>query len=604
MAGFIPQSFIDDLLSRADIVDVVGSRVTLRKTGKNYSGLCPFHQEKTPSFSVEPDKQFYYCFGCGKGGNAIGFVMDYENIEYPQAIESLANSMGLEVPREESAQLQQKRELNQTLYDVLQNASNYYQQQLRQHPEKSSVIDYLKGRGLSGEIARDFKLGFAPPGWQNLLGKLGTSSEQKKALLDAGLLIENPDNKRNPVYDRFRNRIMFPIRDQRGRIIAFGGRVIGDDKPKYLNSPETPVFHKAEELYGLYEAKQKVRKLERILIVEGYMDVIALAQNNIHYCVATLGTATSTSHLRKLFKLVPEVVFCFDGDSAGRDAAWRALQQAIPLMEDGRSARFLFLPDGEDPDSQVRKTGAEAFVETITRASQLAEFFFENLCAQVDMDSLEGRAKLGNLAMPYIKQFPDGLLRQLILDQLAKLTGVDLKTLHRMHGESSKSTDPHPYAPSEESKAIEQAEHQRNEAAPRPASSARKKSAQSACRKAVNLILLQPGIVNKIDVDEAIKQLEGQAVDLLFEVVKLAKSAPASTTHELLASIYGTPIGSQLIQLQDREQITPTTGIEKEFKEIVQYLAITAKKEESQNALLAEARKKLSAKTRANVDKT
>jgi len=589
MAGFIPQSFIDDLLSRADIVDVVGACVTLRKTGKNYSGLCPFHQEKTPSFSVEPDKQFYYCFGCGKGGNVIGFTMDYENIEYPQAIESLANSMGLEVPREESTQLQEQRELNQKLFEVLQDASSFYQQQLRKHPEKNTVIKYLKDRGLSGEIARDFKLGFAPPGWQNLLEKLGATTDTKKALLDAGFLIENPENKRNPVYDRFRNRIMFPIRDQRGRVIAFGGRVIGDDKPKYLNSPETPVFHKGEELYGLYEAKQKVRKLERILIVEGYMDVIALSQNEINYCVATLGTATSTSHLKKLFKLVPEVVFCFDGDNAGRDAAWRALQQAIPLMEDGRSARFLFLPDGEDPDSQVRKIGSKAFVNSIGKATQLAEFFFENLCSQVDMESLEGKAKLGTLAMPLIKQFPNGLLRKLILDQLSKITGVDLGTLSKMSGDKSIVAKSQPFAPSEQSIQI-------NEAADTSNNKARNRSTRSACRKAVNLILLKPGIVNNIEVDDSIKQLKSNDTDLLFEVINLAKNAPASSTHELLASIYGTPIGSQLIQLQDREQITPTAGIENEFREIVQYLSSIAKREEAQNTLLAEARKKLAAK--------
>ena len=349
MAGLIPQSFIDDSPLTSRHCGCCRGIRHPQKNGEKLQRALPFHQEKTPSFSVEPDKQFYYCFGCGKGGNAIGFVMDYENIEYPQAIESLANSMGLEVPREESAQLQQKREKSLELYDILLKASSYYQQQLRHHPDKNSVIKYLKDRGLSGEIARDFKLGFAPPGWQNLLEQLGSTADSKKNLLDAGFLIENPENKRNPVYDRFRNRIMFPIRDQRGRVIAFGGRVIGDDKPKYLNSPETPVFHKGEELYGLYEAKQKVRKLERILIVEGYMDVIALAQNDINYCVATLGTATSTAHLKRLFKLVPEIVFCFDGDQAGRDAAWRALQQALPLMEDGRSARFLFLPDGEDP---------------------------------------------------------------------------------------------------------------------------------------------------------------------------------------------------------------------------------------------------------------
>lgn len=588
MAGFIPQSFIDDLLSRADIVDVVGASVTLRKTGKNYSGLCPFHQEKTPSFSVEPDKQFYYCFGCGKGGNAIGFIMDYENIEYPQAIESLASSMGIEVPREESAQHQQQRELNQALFDILQKASNFYQQQLRQHPDKSSVINYLKDRGLSGEIARDFKLGFAPPGWQNLMEKLGNTSETKKALLDAGFLIENPDNKRNPVYDRFRNRIMFPIRDRRGRVIAFGGRVIGDDKPKYLNSPETPVFHKGEELYGLYEAKQKVRKLERILIVEGYMDVIALAQNDIHYCVATLGTATSTSHLKRLFKLVPEVVFCFDGDNAGRDAAWRALQQALPLMEDGRTARFLFLPDGEDPDSQVRKIGSTAFVSSIGEATQLAEFFFENLCSQVDMESLEGRAKLGTLAMPLIKLFPLGLLRQLILDQLATLTGANVDTLNKMSGESAKPVDAHPYAPNEKPQVTNEVPVTEK---PKPRS-----KLSHTCMKAVNLILLKPEIANKIIIDDSIRQLEGSEIELLFEVIDLALSFPKSSTPELMGRIYATPIGSKLIQLLDREQITPAAGIEKEFNDIVQYLAITAKRKEAQNTLIAEARKKLAAK--------
>lgn len=379
MAGMIPQSFIDDLLARVDIVDVIDARITLKKTGKNYSGLCPFHNEKTPSFSVEPEKQFYYCFGCGAGGNAIGFVMNYENLDFPDAIENIAAQMGIEVPREESSVLQKVREKNQSIYDVLQQSARYYQAQLRQHPQRTRAVEYLKSRGLSGEIARDFALGYAPPGWGNLLQAIGTSEQQKKALLNAGMLIENPDNKSHPLYDRFRDRIIYPIRDSRGRIIAFGGRVLGDDKPKYLNSPETPVFHKGEELYGLYEARKNTRKLERIVIVEGYMDVIALAQNDIPYCVATLGTATSTAHLRRLFKLVPEVVFCFDGDNAGRDAAWRAFEQVLPLMEDGRTARFLFLPEGEDPDSQVRRIGKSEFVRNLSEATQLAEFFFESL---------------------------------------------------------------------------------------------------------------------------------------------------------------------------------------------------------------------------------
>jgi len=590
MAGFIPQSFIDDLLARADIVDVIGAKVTLKKTGKNYSGLCPFHQEKSPSFTVEPAKQFYYCFGCGKGGNAVGFVMDFENIDYPQAIELLASSMGLEVPREESSEVKQQRERNIDLYDVLQQAAAYYQQQLRQHPAKSSAIEYLKQRGLSGEIARDFKLGFAPAGWQNLLDNIGTSAEKQKLLLDAGMLIDKSDQQDKSRYDRFRNRIMFPIRDQRGRIIGFGGRVIGDEKPKYLNSPETPVFRKGEELYGLYEARQKVRKLERILIVEGYMDVIALAQHDIHYSVATLGTSTSETHLKRLFKLVAEIVFCFDGDDAGRQAAWRALNEVIPLMEDGLSARFLFLPEGEDPDTQVRKTGSRAFADKIGQATPLAEFFFAYLTAQVEMDTLEGRAKLGKLAMPLIRKFPQGILRQLILDQLAKTTGVDMNTLSQMSGDNPQQAPEHPYAP-------------RAAAETRPPPQAQKavsrthKATHSACMKAVNLILQKPDIVTRVKVNEGLKELGTPDIELLFEVLRLAAKAPKVSTHELLAMVYAKPIGSQLIQLMDKEQITPKTGIEGEFREIVAYLENLLHRLQSQQSLLEAARKKLAEKS-------
>jgi len=591
MAAYIPQNFIDDLLARADIVDVIGAKVTLKKTGKNYSGLCPFHQEKTPSFTVEPDKQFYYCFGCGKGGNAIGFVMDFDNIDYPQAIESLASSMGLEIPREESVAVKQQRERNASLFKVLQEACTYYQQQLRQHPARAEAIAYLKQRGLSGEIARDFKLGFAPPGWQNLLDRVGTSDQKRQLLLSTGMLIDNPEKKTRSVYDRFRNRIMFPIHDQRGRVIAFGGRVIGDEKPKYLNSPETPVFHKGEELYGLYEARQKLRHLSRFLIVEGYMDVIALAQHDIAYAVATLGTATSASHLKRLFKLVPEVVFCFDGDEAGRQAAWRALKEAIPLMEDGRSARFLFLPDGEDPDSQVRKIGTKAFEAELDEATPLAEFFFESLTSQVDMSSLEGRAKLGTLAMPMIKQFPQGILRQLILDQLAKKTGVDLKTLSQLGAEQSSVE--HPYAPVADMPV-----------APNPAPVINKSEVRSqrsihlACMKAVNLILQKPEIVSRISINEQLRQLAMPDVDLLFEVIALARQAPKISTHELLAKVYAKPIGSQLIQLMDKEQITPATGIEREFHDIIAYLDnFLTKRHQLPKSLVEEAKKKLSQKS-------
>ncbi|MFT5320741.1 MAG: DNA primase [Pseudohongiellaceae bacterium] len=602
MAGLIPQNFIDDLLARVDIVDVIDARTTLKKTGKNYSGLCPFHNEKTPSFSVEPDKQFYYCFGCGAGGNAIGFVMNYENLDFPEAIENIAAQMGIDVPREESSISQQNREKNQTLYDILDLCVRFYQSQLRRHPDRTHAVEYLKSRGLSGEIARDFALGYAPPGWNNLLNALGRDENSKKALLNAGMLIENPDNKQHPLYDRFRDRIIYPIRDNRGRVIAFGGRVMGDDKPKYLNSPETPVFHKGEELYGLYEARKNTRKLERILIVEGYMDVIALAQNDIHYCVATLGTATSTSHLRRLFKLVPEVVFCFDGDKAGREAAWRALEQVLPLMEDGRTARFLFLPEGEDPDSQVRRIGNSEFVRNLSEATQLAEFFFESLGKKVDMNSLEGRASLGKMSLPLIQKIPSGIYHQLILDQLASITGVDLQTLGNMEKSLEKTGDRNA-ARSAARDARQNTDPGISNTPPSPTlksvpvsnppSGRKKQSGRSACMRAVNLILLKPDIVNELDEKGELAELISPDSDLLLQVITLAKKHPSSSTPELLGRIYATPLGSQLTQLLNREQITPAEGVTQEFNEIITHLLDSQRRRKSHHGWLEEARQKV-----------
>ncbi|MCB1848273.1 MAG: DNA primase, partial [Halieaceae bacterium] len=313
MAGRIPQAFLDDLLDRVDIVEVIDRRVKLRKSGKNYTARCPFHEEKTPSFSVNPDKQFYYCFGCGAGGNALGFLMDYENLDFPRAVESLASSAGMEVPREPSSTPHdpEREQGNKALYALMEDVARYYRGQLRTHPQAQRAVAYLKGRGLTGQIAREFDLGFAPPGWDKLMKALGTGPEQVTLLKDSGMLVENEQGR---LYDRFRDRVVFPIRDQRGRVVAFGGRVLGDDKPKYLNSPETSIFHKGRELYGLYQARQANRKLERLLVVEGYMDVIALAQHGISYATATLGTATSRTHLERIYRLCPEVVFCFDGD--------------------------------------------------------------------------------------------------------------------------------------------------------------------------------------------------------------------------------------------------------------------------------------------------
>ena len=432
MAGLIPQSFIDDLLNRTDIVDVVSSRVQMKKAGKNYTACCPFHKEKTPSFSVSPDKQFYYCFGCGAGGNALGFIMDHDNLDFPQAVEELAKAAGMEIPREESGRSHKPRQpTDSPLYPLLTAAADFYRQALKSHPARKAAVDYLKGRGLTGEIARDFGLGFAPPGWDNLYKHLSSDTLQQKAMIDAGLLVENAETGKR--YDRFRDRVMFPIRDSRGRIIAFGGRVLGDDKPKYLNSPETPVFHKGQELYGLFEARKFNRSLDEIIVVEGYMDVIALAQQGLRNAVATLGTATSEEHMKRLFRVVPSVLFCFDGDQAGRNAAWRALEATLPCLQDGRRARFLFLPEGEDPDTLVRSEGTDAFKARINQHAQpLADYFFQQLTEETDPRSLEGRAHMATLAAPLIDKVPGANLRNLMRQHLSEITGLNSEAVSQL----------------------------------------------------------------------------------------------------------------------------------------------------------------------------
>ncbi|MGB0360673.1 MAG: DNA primase, partial [Endozoicomonas sp.] len=436
MAGRIPQYFIDDLLTRVDIVDIVDSRVKLKKTGRNYSACCPFHQEKTPSFSVSPDKQFYYCFGCGASGNALGFVMDYEHLDFPEAVDIIAGQLGLDVPREEHT-LKHRGPDHSELYNLMSRSVDFYTHQLLQHNQSPRANSYLKQRGLDRETCQHFAIGFAPPGWDNLKNELATSPETERQLINTGILVKNED--RNTVYDRFRDRIIFPIRDSRGRYIAFGGRVLGDEKPKYLNSPESPIFHKGKELYGLWEARQANRKLHRILVVEGYMDVVALAQQGITNAVATLGTATSPDHMQRLFKVVSEVVFCFDGDDAGRRAAWRALESTLPNMQDGRQARFLFLPQGEDPDSMVRQEGAEQFNERIkTQAISLDNLLFRELEFSLDLTTMDGRARLAKLAQPYIDKLPEGLFHQLLLKKLSDHTGLDTHYLQAHFTETAK----------------------------------------------------------------------------------------------------------------------------------------------------------------------
>jgi DNA primase len=410
MGGLIPDSFIEELLARVDIVEVIERRVPLKRAGREFQACCPFHDEKTPSFTVSPQKQFYHCFGCGEHGSAIRFLMNFEGLEFVDAIEDLARQAGLEVPREAVRAARPSADL----YAVLESASVFYQNQLKNSPE---AIDYLKNRGLSGEISRYFEIGYAPPGWDKLSKDLAPDDHRKSLLKRGGMLSEGKSGE----YDKFRHRIMFPIHDRRGRVIGFGGRALDDDGPKYLNSPETELFHKGRELYGLYLARKSQARLDRILVVEGYMDVVALAQFGFRNCVATLGTATTGDQAELLFRASDEVIYCFDGDRAGRKAAWRALEATLPRLREGRQARFLFLPDGEDPDTMVRKLGEEKFSIELDKAQPLSGFFFDHFTEAVDMASMDGRAKLVDQARPLMEKIPAGVFRDMMFSRLALL---------------------------------------------------------------------------------------------------------------------------------------------------------------------------------------
>ncbi len=442
MGGLIPRSFINDILAKADIVDVVNSRVKLKKAGtNNYQACCPFHHEKTPSFTVSKSKQFYHCFGCGAHGNAIGFLMEYDKLEFPEAVEELASFLGLEVPREQSGGRNEKTQVSfqtkRDLYQLMAEIAHFYQQQLPNHIPAQA---YLQKRGLSQEVIERFAIGFVPDSFDSVLRKFGRNREEQARLFDLGMLSGNENGR---VYDRFRNRIMFPIRDRRGRTIAFGGRVLGDEKPKYLNSPETVTYRKGNELYGLFEVLQINDSPEMLLVVEGYMDVVALAQFGVNYAVASLGTATTSEQIQQIFRVTELAVCCYDGDRAGRDAAWRALENALPYLEDGRQLKFIFLPDGEDPDTFIRQHGKEGFENYIRNALSLSDFLFANLLQQVDLSTKEGKSKLAALAVPLIKRIPGEMLRLYLRNILAQKLGIidqtQLESLipHRLEKEQS-----------------------------------------------------------------------------------------------------------------------------------------------------------------------
>lgn len=560
----LPQAFLDDLLDRLDIVEVIDRRMKLKKAGKNYSACCPFHDEKTPSFSVNPERQFYYCFGCGAGGNALGFVMDYERLDFREAVEGLAQTVGLEVPKDDPrGGREPPKDQNKPLYEALEHASKFYEHALRQHAERHKVVNYLKGRGLTGEIARDFRIGFAPAGWDNLMQANGKDEASQELLKKSGMLVTNDKGR---TYDRFRERVMFPIQDQRGRVIAFGGRVLGDDKPKYLNSPETPVFQKSRELYGLWQARKHPRRLERIVVVEGYMDVIALAQHGIPYAVATLGTSTSETHLERLFRIVPEVVFCFDGDDAGRKAAFRGLEATLPAMQDGRQAKFLFLPEGEDPDTLVRAKGKAYLENLFDHADPLETFLFKHLEEGLDIESMDGRARFSKLAAPHLHRLPEGVFKTLMYQALAEKTGIDVDSLKRLQPPPAPRPDIAESAPPPAMEApppIDPEEPPPEDYVPHgePLLESLSPSSLNPVHRLLGLLVLKPTLVAHIP--DALLVTEGSRdAVLLTEVVTHIRQYPEVTTAALLGFWFGTPEGDFLNALAGRETIEEDAGLD------------------------------------------
>ncbi|MGR4989598.1 DNA primase [Vibrio sp. WZ-1] len=510
MAGHIPRSFIDDLLARLDIVDIIDARVKLKKKGKNYGACCPFHNEKTPSFSVSQEKQFYHCFGCGVHGNAIDFIMEFERLEFVEAIEELASYLGLDVPREQrsggggqfNSGPQASSSEKRSLYDLMGSIAQFYRNQLKQ-PASKVAIEYLKDRGLSGEIVQKFGIGYVADEWDLVRKNFGQNKENQDMLVTGGMLIENDNGNR---YDRFRGRIMFPIRDRRGRVIGFGGRVLGDGTPKYLNSPETPIFHKGKELYGLYEVLQAYREPPRILVVEGYMDVVALAQYGVDYSVASLGTSTTGDHIQMLFRQTNTVVCCYDGDRAGKEAAWRALENALQYLKTGNTLKFLFLPDGEDPDSYVRKYGKQAFEQQIEQATPLSSYLFDNLIElhQINLGNNEGKSALRAYASALIDKIPDPYFQELLEKLLDERTGFDNRL--RQPRKKASETRPQPH----------------------------KEIKRTPMREVIALLIQNPSYAQMVPDLSSVRDLSIPGLSLFVDVLDKCQAHPHINTGQLL----------------------------------------------------------------------
>ena len=546
MSGRIPQHFIDELLARTDIVELIDGFVPLKKAGKDFQACCPFHDEKTPSFTVSQNKQFYHCFGCGANGTAISFLMEYSHMEFLEAIEELANKAGLPIPQEVS---QPRTDSNLSeLYELLELVVRFYCAQLREHAQAHRAVDYLKQRGISGEVAKEFELGYAPAGWDNLIQELGKSDAAQQRLNKTGMVIKR-DN--GGFYDRFRDRIMFPIRDQRGRVIGFGGRVLDDETPKYLNSPETPIYHKGRELYGLYQARHHNKDLQRLYVVEGYMDVIALAQFGIHNAVASLGTAATSDHLERLFRATPELVFCFDGDNAGRLAAWRAMETILPLIRDGRQAFFMFMPQGEDPDTFVRGQGKESF-EDATQYQALSDYLFDTLKQNTDLTTTQGQARLMDEAVPYIGKMPQGALRKLMIRDLASLAGSDTDYVESLLSAQKSSGN----------QTI------------RPLIHKQKPVNENLIGKIISMLLYQPNLALRMEDQGFLDDVPVAGVDFLQELLALIGTNRGISCAGILENWRGSRYESRLKELatSNNDIFSVSTNLETEFEDAMSKL--------------------------------
>lgn len=551
MAGRIPQYFIDDLLSRVDIVDVVDQYVPLKKAGKNHKACCPFHDEKSPSFTVSEEKQFFHCFGCGANGSAIGFLMDYLHISFVEAIEELASRQGLEIPREEGYSPSQQDNLSE-LSEVMEMVFRLYQKHLREHPDKELAVDYLnKQRGISGETAKEYELGFSPKGWDTLIKTLGGSEESLKRLEKIGVILPSD---RGGFYDRFRERIMYPIRDQRGRAIGLGGRVVGDGTPKYLNSPETPLFHKGKELYGLFQAKKHIKNTDTIYVVEGYMDVIALAEKGVRNAVATLGTAPTKEHMEKLFRIIGNITFCFDGDSAGRGAAKRAMEIALPLINDTKTISFMFMPEGEDPDSLVNQSGGKEIFTKGKLQKPLMEYILEVVSDGQPLDLPENRAKVTTLAKPIFEELQDSNFRQMLAEEMAIKCDVDEETFGGVARKNHTK------------KLIKQV--------------ASPGSRGNMLRTAIRILLRQPKFALELNVSETKQTILVNGADFLYELIELIHLNPNISFAGIIEHWRGSKYEKRLIELSPTDSeyggedslLNEQNQLKEEFDDAIQKL--------------------------------